>query len=51
MKEVFKIAEFNEEGLLKLLKKEFSTYSEAVKFIDEELPAGIYQIQKVFVKE
>jgi len=49
MKIVFRIAEFDENGKLTLLVKEFGTYPEAEKGI-EELPAGTYQVQKVFVK-
>lgn len=51
MKEVFKIAEFDAEGVLKLVTKkgEFLTYGDAVKAI-EDLPRGTYQVQKVFVK-
>ena len=49
MKVVFRIAEFDESGKLTLLAKEFVTYPEAEKGIDE-LPAGTYQVQKVFIK-
>ena len=49
MKVVFRIAAFDVEGKLTLLEKEFETYPEAEKSI-EELPAGTYQVQKVFFK-
>lgn len=49
MQEVFKIAEFDTQGNLRLKDQEFSSYSDAVKAI-EELPNGTYQVQKVFVK-
>ena len=49
MKTVFRIAEFDVAGKLTLLEKEFETYPEAEKGI-EELPEGTYQVQKVFVK-
>jgi hypothetical protein len=48
-KEVFKIAEFDTQGNLRLKRQEFETYPDAMKGI-ELLPAGTYQIQKVFVK-
>ena len=50
MKVVFRIAEFDESGKLTLLEKEFETYPEAEKGI-EELKNGTYQVQKVFVKK
>ncbi len=49
MKVVFRIAAFDAEGKLTLLEKEFETYPEAEKGI-EELPTGTYQVQKVFFK-
>lgn len=49
MQEVFKIAEFDTQGNLRLKVQEFSSYADAVKAI-EELPNGTYQVQKVFVK-
>lgn len=49
MKVVFRIANFDNEGKLILLPTEFETYPEAEKSI-ENLPAGTYQVQKVFVK-
>lgn len=50
MKEVFKIAEFDSQGGLRLKRGEFDTYQDAVKAI-ESYPVGTYQVQKVFVKE
>lgn len=47
-KEVFKIAEFDGQGNLRLLIKEYSSYEEA-KLIILAMPSGTYQIQKVFV--
>ena len=56
MKEVFKVAEFDAEGVLKILEivapcllNEFSSYLDAVDCI-KDLPSGTYQVQKVFVK-
>jgi hypothetical protein len=49
MKEVFKIAEFDTQGRLRLTVQEFQSYADAVKGI-EQLPSGTYQVQKVFVK-
>jgi hypothetical protein len=49
MQEVFKIAEFDTQGRLRLKNQEFSSYAAAHKAI-EDLPDGVYQIQKVFVK-
>lgn len=49
MQEVFKIAEFDTQGNLRLKVQEFSSYADTVKAI-EELPNGTYQVQKVFVK-
>lgn len=49
MKVVFRIAAFDAEGKLTLLEKEYETYPEAEKGI-EELPTGTYQVQKVFFK-
>jgi hypothetical protein len=49
MKEVFKVAEFDTQGKLRLKVQEFPSYSDAVKFI-ETLPNGTYQVQKVFIK-
>lgn len=49
MKEVFKIAEFNLQGELRLKTGDYETYQEAVNRINE-LPEGTYQVQKVFVK-
>ena len=49
MQEVFRIAEFDSQGNLKLKIQEFATYPDAVKAI-ESLPSGTYQVQKVFVK-
>ena len=49
MKEVYKIAEFDPQGNLKLKMEEFSSYPDAVAALDEQ-PSGVYQIQKVFVK-
>ncbi len=50
MEEVFKIAEFDANGNLKLQEQEFVTYTDAVKAMDL-LPNGTYQIQKVFIKK
>jgi len=50
MKEVFKVAEFDTQGNLRLKSAEFATYPEAVAAI-EKLPTGTYQVQKVFIKE
>ena len=49
MKEVFKIAEFDSQGNLRLKIQEYLSYNDAVAYIDS-LPKGIYQIQKVFIK-
>ena len=46
---VYKIAVFDTEGKLTLLDREYITYPEAERGIDK-LPAGTYQVQKVFVK-
>ena len=48
MKEVFKVAEFDKDGNLRLKVQEFENYTDAVNFI-KELPSGTYQVQKVFV--
>ena len=51
MRVVFKIASFNSVGELNLLPKEYSTYDEAEKAITHNCLDGVYQIQKVFVKD
>ena len=51
MRVVFKIASFNSVGELKLLPKEYPTYEEAEKAITHNYMDGVYQIQKVFVKD
>ena len=49
MKTVFRIAKFDANGTLNLLKKEYGTYPDAEKGI-LDLPADTYQVQKVFIK-
>ncbi|SFB80081.1 hypothetical protein SAMN05421780_101539 [Flexibacter flexilis DSM 6793] len=49
MREVFKVAEFDSQGKLRLLMQEYASYNEAVLAI-EIMPTGVYQVQKVFVK-
>ena len=50
MKEIFKIAEFDRNGNLRLKVYEFDTYEEALSVL-KSLPTGTYQIQKVFIIE
>ena len=50
MKQVFKVASFDEEGKLTLLKPEFDSYPGAETYISI-LEPGVYQIQKVYIKE
>ncbi len=52
MKTVFRIAEFDKDGKLTLLEKEYESYTMAEEAIvvGKDLPLGTYQIQKVFVK-
>ncbi len=50
MKEVFKIAEFDSQGKLRLKTQEFTFYADAVRAI-EQLPSGTYQAQRVFIKD
>lgn len=49
MKEVFKIAEFNQDGTIKLLEGDYGDY-EGAKIQLQTFPIGYYQIQKVFKK-
>ncbi len=51
MRTVFKIASFDTEGKLTLLpNEEHETYAAAEDQIVNHLPAGTYQVQKVFIK-
>lgn len=49
MQEVFKVAEFDTQGSLRLKTQNFESYSDAVDFITG-LTDGTYQVQKVFIK-
>lgn len=50
MTEKFRIVELSNNGKTRIKEENFNTYLEAVKHIKNNLLAGTYNIEKIFIK-